>query len=467
MRIMLIYPRLAYQVHGLWAPLGPLIIATLLQDRGWEVTLEDASFDNDTRRIKSRLVTEKPDVVAITVLTDFLPATRQILKTAKDIGAVTVLGGPHPTLLPEDTLNKMPDADYAVVGEGEVTFPELLRAIREEGGAKEVPGVVYRENGEAKFAPGRDLLENLDDLPLPRRDVLPHHSRYLKIGALNLHAVRGCPYKCAFCQPTLNKLFGKKIRTKSPEKVADEVSRTVKEYGVREIFFVDDVFTVSKPWLRKVAEAVKSKAGMDKVRFIVNSRVDIFDEEIARILKGMGTDIVLFGVESGSREVLDNLDKGTTADQARRAFALCKKMGLRTHAYLMLGSPEETPETLKATETLVSEIDPDSVHISVCTPLPGTILRERMEKEGRLAWAELEDLDYYTPRTQTGELPISNPAISYEQVVRTRERILAARRPALLLRNAKALAGDLASIGGLRKAINRYRFYRRMRHYFG
>jgi len=439
---MLIYPRLTHQVHGLWAPLGLMILGTLLEDRGFNVIVEDASFDSDCSRVEARIA-------------------------AKNAGSITVLGGPHPTILPVETLDRLPDADYLVVGEGEETFPELLEAVK-DGDPRKVAGIATRdEGGKAFFGPPRPVISDLDSLPVPRREIMPTHSRYLGVGALNLHAVRGCPYRCAFCQPTLDKLFGKKIRTKSPEAVAGEIECTMEKYGVRELFFVDDVFTVSKPWLRQVSELLRKANNTIETRYVLNSRVDIFDEEVAQLVGDMGAWIVLFGIESGSQEVLDYLDKGTTVDQARRAFSLCRKSGLRTHAYILLGSPAETPESLEATESLVAELNPDSVHISVCTPLPGTTLRERMEQENRLAWADFEDLDYYTPGTRRNELPVKNPNVTYKQVIGARERILASRRPRLFFRNLQALAADLIRPGGISKAWSRYRYYQRMRHYFG
>lgn len=467
MKVLLVYPRLIHQVHGLWAPLGPMILGAVLEDNGHRVIMEDASFDVDTSRIEARIAAERPDVVGVTVLTEFLPATRNVLRAAKLSGAKTALGGPHPTILPEDTLRKLPDADFVVVGEGEITFPALLDAVG-GGDTDNIPGVVYRNrDSEIVMGPPRPMIENLDSVPIPRRESIPNHERYLKVGALNIHAVRGCPYRCSFCQPTLNKLFGKKIRSKSPEAVADEVDWTVRRYGVKELFFVDDVFTISKRWLTEVGNCLKKRPELSDVRYVINSRVDIFDEELARLCKDMGAWIVLFGVESGSQEVLDYLNKGATVDQARRAFSICKKIGLKTHAYILLGSPAETRESLRATEELVAELNPDSVHISICAPLPGTELRERMEREGRLAWKDMDDLDYYTPRTQRNELPISNIGVTYEEVVGSREKILAARRPRLLIRNAIGLASDLIKPGGIAKAGTRLKYYRRMRHYFG
>ncbi len=463
---MLIYPRLSHQIHGLWAPLGMMILGTLLEDRGFNVVIEDASFDSETSRVEARIAQERPAVVGVTLLTEFLPAARKILRAAKKAQAITILGGPHPTILPEETLARMPDADYIVIGEGEETLPELLDVIN-NGNPWDVPGVAARGDGGCIFGPPRAVISDLDILPIPRREMLPTHSRYLGIGALNLHALRGCPFRCAFCQPTLNTLFGKKIRAKSPEAVAEEVEWTVGKYGMKELFFVDDVFTVSKPWLRQVSGLLGKVRADKEARYVINSRVDIFDEEIAQLVTDMGAWIVLFGIESGSQEVLDYLDKGTTVDQSRHAFSLCRRLGLKTHAYVLLGSPVETPESLEATESLVAELAPDSVHISVCMPLPGTTLRQRMEQEGRLNWAELEDLDYYTPRTQRNELPISNPSVTYEQVINTREKILSSRKTRLFLRNARALAADLVRPGGFAKAATRYRYYRRMRHYFG
>jgi anaerobic magnesium-protoporphyrin IX monomethyl ester cyclase len=467
MKVLLVYPRLSHQVHGIWAPLGLITLATILKQQGeHDLMIDDSSFDRDTSRIEARVISEQPDVVGITVLTDFIPAVRNILKAAKKIGATTVLGGPHPTILPEETFAHLPDTDYIIIGEGEYSFPALLNGLK-NGGVSDIPGLVFRENGIVTFGPPREIIPDLDKIPIPDRELLPTHKRYLSVGALNIHAARGCPFKCSFCQPTLKSLFGEKVRARSPDAVADEVAYTVNRYNVDEIFFADDNFTLSKPWLRQVASLLGKLREKKGVKYIINSRVDIFNEEVAGLVKKMGASIVLFGIESGSQEVLDYLDKGTTLEQARKAFAVCRRFGLNTHAYMLLGSPAETSQTLKATEDLIAELAPDSVHISIYAPLPGTKLRDRMEAERKLAWTDFEDLDFLTLRTHKNELPIINPNITYEQVLETRERILASRKTGLFIRNARSLVAGLVKPGGFSKAFTRYRLYRRMHHYFG
>ncbi len=467
MRVALIFPRLSHQVHGMWPSLGLASLATVLKNSGQEVKIFDSSFDRNLKRVKNELVKFQPDLVGIYTLTDFFYSAKELVEFSHQLGAKTVLGGAHPTILPEQTLRQIPELDFVVKGEGERAILELVDGLEGRMDFAEILGLGFKRNGEIIINPLPEKPLNLDELPIPDRELLEHHRRYLRNRAINLHISRGCPFNCSFCQPTLQMLFGKKLRFRSPELVVEELKLLYGRYRIREYFFHDDIFTVNRRWLAELVERI-NQAGLKKgFRYVVNSRVDTFDEEIARLLKEMGVYYVLFGLESGSQKILDSLGKGTTVEQAYRAFELCGKYGFRTHAYIILASPAETLETLKATEKMIDELKPNTVHISICTPLPGTYLEQEAKKLGLVNLQNYSDMDYYLKRTSSGKLPLSLKTLTYDDVLKVRARILKKRRWLVFKDNLRQLLADFVHDPSLGKFIFRLSFYRKMSHYFG
>jgi len=467
MKVALVFPRLAAQVHGMWPPLGLCSLATVLRDAGEQPRIFDASFDPDLGRVKAELRRFSPELIGIYTLTDFFSASRELVEFGRGLGAKTVLGAAHPTIMPEQTLKEIPELDFIIRGEGEKSLPELVSALKAAGDFSEIPGLGFRRNGELVLNPPAEEPLNLDGLPVPDRDLFENFPRYLKNRALNLHLSRGCPFACSFCQPTLKLMFGKKLRYRSPGLVAEELKLLHRKYGIREFFFHDDIFTVNRKWLTELVGEI-SAAGLRRgFRYVVNSRVDTFDEEVARLLKEMGVYYVLFGLESGSQAVLDAMHKGTTVEQAYAAFALCREFGFRTHAYIILAGPGETRATLAQTERMVSELKPDTVHISLCTPLPGTELAREAAAQGRAGVHEYADMDYYLKRTSSGQLPLLLKDLTYPEVLEARRRILKNRRGFVFRDNLKNLLADFRYDPSPAKFIFRLSFYRKMQHYFG
>jgi len=467
MKVSLIFPRVKKQVHGMWPPLGIITLGSILREAGHQVFCHDSSFDEGPERVIAEIERERPGLVGVSCLTDFVPNAEAVIKAAKAAGAATVMGGPHPTILPEDTLCALPELDYAVMGEGERTLPALIEALEAGSDPSGIRGLAFRQEDRVVNNGPAEPIEDLDAIPVPDRDVLDVHPLYLRAGAINMHASRGCPYRCRFCQPTLERMFGRKVRFQGPGRVAEEISRCHERYGVHDFFFHDDTFTINRKWLAGLVEALGQAGLRDGFRYVVNSRVDTFDQERAEMLKAMGVYYVLFGIESGSQAVLDSIGKGTTVEQAREAFRICRKYGFRTHAYVLLGSPEETKESLRATEELVAELRPNTVHISIYTPLIGTELAEQCEREGKTLVKDYADLDYYLKKTSTGRPPIKIPGLEYQDLLDSRQKMLSRRRFYVFADNARQLMRDIVRQPSLDKLVFRFQFYRRMQHYFG
>ncbi len=447
----------------MWPPLGITTLGAVLKEQGHQVRCHDTSFDPDLARVKAELAAFRPDLVGLSTLTDFFAAAAELIRYAKSLGAITVMGGPHPSIAPQKSLEAIPELDYAVMGEGEQTLTQL---VAQKTDPAEITGLAFRRAGGIVINPPRPAEVDLDSLPIPDRDLLDVEPLYLKSRAINLHVSRGCPYRCRFCQPTLERMFGKKLKFRSPGLVIAELKQLHARYGITDFFFHDDTFTANRRWLAELVAAIQA-AGLDRFRYVVNSRVDTFSEEAARLLRAMGCYYVLFGIESGSQKVLDSLDKGATVEQARAAFALCRRFGFRTHAYVILASPEEDAESLQATEDLIEELKPHTVHISICTPLLGTRLAEDCQTKGMIALSDFGDFDYYLKRNQAGQLPIPLQTLTYEQVLESRSRILKRRRLRVLADNLRELYRDFRRDPDLGKFIFRYSFYRKMQHYFG
>jgi radical SAM superfamily enzyme YgiQ (UPF0313 family) len=467
LKVALIFPRVAGQVHGIWPALGIMTLGTVLKKHGHTVACMDSSFDPGPRRVIKELEHYKPDMVGVSCLTDFFPVAKKIVQAAKEIGAVTVMGGPHPTIAPEETLRNIPELDYAVMGEAEHTLPALIEAVESGDGGASIPGIALREDGEVVKTGPVEPVADLDSIPIPDRDLLDVHPKYLRAQAINMHSSRGCPFRCRFCQPTLERLFGRKTRFQSPLRVAEEIGFYHNRYGVTDYFFHDDTFTVKRKWLEGMVDELSRADLIERFRYVVNSRVDTFDEDRARLLKEMGVYYVLFGIESGSQEILDSLSKGTTIEQTREAFRICRKFGFRTHAYVLLGSPAETRESLKATEEFVDELRPNTVHISIYTPLIGTDLADQCAREGKIKVKDYSDMDYYLKESASGQGPIEIPGLGYRDLLDSRALMLKRRKSRVFVDNVRELVRDLARDPSLDKLMFRYRFYKKMRHYFG
>jgi radical SAM superfamily enzyme YgiQ (UPF0313 family) len=393
MRITLVNPGFG-QIFKL-PPLGLLYIASVLREAGHEVNLVDTVFINTWQQFESSLALTNPEVVGITCMTPTVNSALRIAELAKSkYSCPVILGGPHATIMPESVLTDA-NVDYVIEGEGEITICELTDALQEGRDISQVAGVFYKEGNTIKRATPREPIGNLDDIPLPARDLAPNN--YFKYGRGTMIASRGCPFNCSFCQPTLRKLFGTKLRLRSPENVVSEMEHLQKSLRIKFIKFDDDTLTVNKKWVYGLCNEIENrKMG---VKWACNARVDTIDKEMLRVMKKSGCMKINFGVESGSQQILDILNKGITLEQTREAFDLCKQIGLRTHAYLMIGSPGETRETIHATADFIREIKPDDMYISITTPLPMTKLYEDLSRENAILAKDWADYDYSTNYT--------------------------------------------------------------------
>jgi radical SAM superfamily enzyme YgiQ (UPF0313 family) len=243
--------------------------------------------------------------------------------------------------------------------------------------APETPAVI-REGAEAEsvfFTGKRPLTKDLDAYPFPARHLLKNHI-YISPETGNpltvVHGNRGCPAHCIYCPAGL--LTDYTVRHRSPQSVLDELRECVETHGIREFLFHGDTFTINKKWLLELCNGIVD-AGLD-IHWGCNSRVDTMDDERAAAMKRAGCWVVAFGIEHGDQQMLDNMKKNATVDQAREAVACCKRNGLRVHAFMVIGLPWETEETLERTFNFLRELDPDFFDFNLATPLPGTELHQ-------------------------------------------------------------------------------------------
>ena len=221
---------------------------------------------------------------------------------------------------------------------------------------------------------------DLDHLPFPARDLVDV-DRYQTawraahgFSSLSVIAGRGCPYGCTWCQKSV---FGRSYRMRSAESVAEEMRQIKERYNPDQIRVVDDVLGVDRRWLRQWHDALLAQDAV--IPFEALSRVDLVDEELIRLLKEAGCRRLAFGAESGSQRVLDAMHKGTKIEQVYRTAELCRKHGIETYFYIMLGYPGEEWEDIEATVKLLRDTHPSEFSSTVAYPLPGTEFYEQVK----------------------------------------------------------------------------------------
>jgi radical SAM superfamily enzyme YgiQ (UPF0313 family) len=357
-------------------PIGLALIAAVLEREGHRVSVLDANALGLRARAIAPLVAGA-DVVGLTAMTPTIGTAIDVARHLKQAypNLTIVLGGAHATLLPEETMAAAPEINIIVRGEGEETIKELLRALEAKRPLDNIAGISYRANGSVVSTAARDTLTDMDVLPypayhlLPWRKYRPHPPHGLAQPFAAIVTSRGCPYRCAYCSKPV---FGSRFRAQGPERVVDEVAYLKERFGIRELAFYDDIFTLDKARARAIAEGLVSK-GL-KLFWTCEARVNLVDKELLLAMKRAGCYAVAYGIESASLQILDTLHKDITLEQVEAAVHLTREAGLETIGYLMLGSPGETTETIRQTIELAKRLKLDFAQFSVTTPFPGTEL---------------------------------------------------------------------------------------------
>ncbi len=393
--ITLIYPRFNYlHAGGLQEALGLLYIASALRTNGHNINFIDLTFA-DSPAIPDKTVLDS-ELILMSATTALFGRAKEVLKYIKTIdeSIPSVIGGPHAAALPFDALKS--GFDYAVIGEGEETIVDLVNHLENNKKMSVVKGIAFKEDGKIKLTEPRPFIQDIDSIPFPARDLLDYE-KYFRNGmnTIGIMAMRGCPYNCLFCKPMQNKLFGNKIRRRSVSNVVDELEEIKSKYGNKNILFKDDTLTTNgMKWFEEFRAELRNR-GLN-IDWGCQSRVNTINLELLMIMKESGCSNISFGVESGSQKILDFYRKDITVEQTINAFDMCRKIGLYTHAYVMLGAPIETREDLELTIKILNRIKPYSIGTSITTPAPGTDLYTYAEENEIMEIEDYLENDYYS-----------------------------------------------------------------------
>jgi radical SAM superfamily enzyme YgiQ (UPF0313 family) len=401
MKILLIQPKSGSQRGILTPPLALLFVGEAARQAGHEVKIVDRNIEFFSKKFIKKF---KPDVVGVSVFTG--PLIKDAVEISKFIkrelgsGTKIVWGGIHPSLLPEQTISN-DFIDFLVIGEGEVTFVELLDALENKKKLSEVKGICYKENGKIIRTPDREFIRNLDILPFINWSLI-RAKKYLDLEIV-LVTSRGCPYNCYFCY---NQEYNRRMwRSPSAERVLEEIKRLEKITKNRHLKFHDDNFTVNR---KRFFEIMK---GLSKdYSLYIETRAEYVNEEFLEALKKFRKVWLFIDVESGSERLLRKMNKNISLDKVKEAFTLTRKYkNIFTTASVILGLPSETYEESIQTIKFVKSLKPDWITYCLFTPYPGSYFYNELVEHGELKppsstleWAS------YTPDIQISDLRITN-----------------------------------------------------------
>lgn len=409
-------------------PLGLMYVAAVLEKAGHKVQLFDADPEFDNSIVKE--VKEfQPGLIGLSFLTaGYQRALHLMQKLKEELPDVTYCaGGVHTTAKPVETINEF-GVDFIVVGEGEDTALEACDKLEKKESLAGVKGVMYRDSGKIIDNGRRDMIKDLDSIPFPSRHLVDMKPYLKPPGVIRgcaekkqttIVTSRGCPNRCIYCGS--HNIFGRKTRRRSVKNVIDEIDYLCKTYGVKGIYFCDDTFTLSPEWVREFCEELNRRK-ID-IKWACMSRVDQTDEGLLALMKKSGLIQLDFGVESGSGKILKILGKGGRGDlteATKKSFELCRKLGIRTAATFIIGSPEETKEDIQQSFKLAKEIRASYTVFYFFTPYPGTLIYDMAIKNGWID-ANLPFSEMWTFRQS--ELPLMNITFKREELRDIRRKL--------------------------------------------
>jgi radical SAM superfamily enzyme YgiQ (UPF0313 family) len=412
MRILLVNPKSKLPIDTRISPsLGLAYLATAAENRGDRVRIYDGDVEEKSQDVTALTAVVRdfaPEVVGITANTTQITAAWRDAELVKSLSsALVILGGPHPTSLPEESAAK-PFVDVVVRGEGENTWLELLSILEAEdwtlGSLSQVAGITYQaEGGEVISTPDRPSIpvEELNAMPMPAWHLF-RLDRYTNLQptvdqvdgpSLPILTSRGCPYRCTYC----SQIGPRRWRARSVDSVVTEWRWLVRDLGAAEIGVLDDSFNIDRQRVLEICQRLVDE-GLNQVPWIMINgiRANLADEEVLGAMKRAGCIRAAFGVESGNQQILDSVVyKHLTLDQVRLAFKAARAVGMETIGFFIVGLPGETEETMDDTIRFACELDPVVANFSIATPFPGTQMYETVKAQGHLLAETWDDFVFF------------------------------------------------------------------------
>lgn len=383
-------------------PVGLLYLGTVTKVSGRDTVIIDAaSLNYSIKTTVDAILNEKPDYLALTAVTLTIAESAKIAEEIKIAlpNIIIIIGGHHLTALPEETMNKYPQFDFGVIGEGEITIIELFDELDlKRTNLNLVNGIIYRENNQLKITPPRERIKNLDSLPLPDWSLLPNLVRIYSppphvvevFPSIGFNSSRGCPGKCIFCS---NSVFKNKLSYLSANRLFEIVNQLHKEYGIKEIWLGEDNFLIYKKRLFEF-----SKLLIDnnlKMSFVCSGRIDnVKSKDELILMKKAGFRQIWYGIESGDQRILDILQKEITLEEIHKIVNWTHEVGIEPCGYFIFGAPGETEETLNKTLNLSLNLNLQAAHASFMIPFPGSTLYNNYNQYGVFYG---DNLDMYKP----------------------------------------------------------------------
>jgi len=387
-----------------YPPLGILYLKSYLNYHGVDVIVEDDfDFTNPSKY-------EDIDVFGVSVMTPQRAASQEFLKYCKEhFKGKVVIGGPHAQHYKEDVSKEA--WDHVVCGDG---FRPLLQIAQDTVDAKVIVDMLTKQQWQELPRPDRSSEQAVN--------MLKKYNYSLQgVNSTTMLTATGCPERCRFCEDAQTA-----VRWSSIDNISKELDDIV-DLGYKGVYIFDDLFAIAFKMITPICAEIKKRG----LIYRCNGQARYFNEDFAKLLSDTGCVEIAFGAESGSQQILDNIDKRTTVEQNYKFVELCKKYGISCKAFLMIGLPGETHETIALTEKFIVEAQPDDFQLSIYYPYKGTSIRDEIDKSGKSAgiFFEGEGLGAYGKSGGSTEAVVRTLELSSEELLKERDRLVKTYRP--------------------------------------
>lgn len=327
---------------------------------------------NIWQQILTTIKKQKPDLIGLTCNSQNFKSALNIAKIAKDYNSKihTVIGGPHPSLAGIESINN-PYIDISIQGEGEKTIVELINALKNKKNLDSVKGICFKKNHKIIKNPPREFIADLDCLPFPHQylsKTLINYSQHPLSAFKGIFATRGCPNNCMFCGS--KNIWSRVTRYRTPKNVIKEIISLMK-HGHKYIRFEDDTFGgMNQKYINTLCNLMIKKC--PDIKWECEMNVSAVTDSTISIMKKAGCKLIQLGVESGNNQILKDIHKNITIEQAFSASQIIKKHKILLEVFFMVGFPQETEKSLNDTLNAINKINANFTVYSIFTPYPGT-----------------------------------------------------------------------------------------------